>query len=293
VLRAELLKNLGRPDEALATIEKARKAGVDDADLLVIAFQAKLNQGKRRDAMAILGEINESVPSEAPQWVLAKVAREGGIRNAEHANRIAKIARASSKSYLFQAVNQFWARQASVTRSAADFDRALEASGEAARLAPSDPGLLYEHSANLYHQWLSGGRDRNVATQLLSLLRQAREIRPESRYWVYVGKSLITMLEQPQVALPELQEAVRRADIEGEVGGRVHARSWLGVAYLLLHDETRAEQTWREAIELAPKHPNTWKFADSLDRASADLRERMLRDAPPQVRALLQNRRPR
>ena len=99
---------------------------------------------------------------------------------------------------------------------------------------------------------------------------------------------VVHMANQAARAIPELEEAIRRADGQRSARGRVRARAWLGVAYLLTDREERAVQTWLAAIRIGPTHPATYKFLSYLHKASRPAQAQVLDAVPPDIRGQIE-----
>jgi tetratricopeptide (TPR) repeat protein len=270
-VRAELLLDRGRLDEALAAIADARRAGQQDPDLDVLELRALLMAGRKADARPLVERLAAAPPDG---WA----ARFGRLltSGAEALDGVAEDA----PPYLLIPAAQRLAMQAG---DAAMLRRSAALAEAAVRAEPTSVEAIYARSSAYYDLWL-GTHDPALVPRFSRDLERARALAPQPIFWIYGGKTYV-LTGRPAQAEAELEVAVQLADQARDPAPSAMARAWLGAAYALDHRLDEAQAAWRSAVQLAPDADSTYDFLPYLSRLEPADRERLLAALPEARRA--------
>ena len=242
--RATLQKDLGLLPAAESTVAAALQAGERDPDLHVLRFQLRLlRSGGRLAAPPVqeaLAQLLEALPADSAQARYARLIRERRIFSSAGIAELRELARAANKPYLLCTL------ATALTRSGpgSQLDRlaaSVEAWRGALRADPYDAQAWFQLSYAYHTQW-SMTKDPSLTKPVLVTLARARALNRDPTLWTYTGKAYLTMVDLPQEAVHELQEALRRARARSSPPHVQHAGGWLLVAYLRTGAEARARE---------------------------------------------------
>lgn len=280
-LRATLLRNRGRVDEALQVAREAIDAGDTDLDLLVLAGRSEVALGRLDAAAAWFRRVEQRAGSpDEPEAVFARLARTVGTSDGQQLS-IPELQAASARRPDWHPLHMLVARalRLAAKRDPALLDEAVRAATRAIETDPTNPDAWGERAlARLERLVADPTVAQDVGPRILLDLRRARAVRPDPDLWSDAGVTLVFMGHGGWAAA-ELEEARSRIDAGGQ-GDRARASLWLGHARALAGDEQGAVAAWREGkpgslpVATAPTHAR-W-----FGRVGAAARARALESAP-------------
>lgn len=261
-LKARLLVELGRPEEAVAIFEEVGATTVDDLHAWALAY---LRQGRLNYAMPILAQVVEREPTRVDSLheLTAVRIRLGLLEEAsQSARRLAAIPGEEGHGHLFLAAIQN--DLGDHAASAAEYRQVLEYSPDGSRLPLSIDEVLRQYGTVLY---TLGQHERAV-----EILERSITVRPQTVTYLNLGSALSQLgrTEEARNAWktalefspndPSAHEFLANAALEQK--DAEEALKWLKPlavrpdlrsstayafqrAYVLLKDEPAAE-TWKE-----------------------------------------------
>jgi serine/threonine-protein kinase len=299
-LAANLLRNRGRYVEAAELARDAWERGDRDLELLVVEFRAWQAAGQPDRSMPPLRTLLQQAPQGSPHHVFGQ-ALSGGLGDREASiRRLIESAEAGpgAPSYLWILAGHMLRSSSAHARGGAKRDhlqRLLEVANRAVEAEPCCPDSRELRAAALVGLRQAGAAQEGDVERVLVDCRVAREIKPsELECWLLAGQ-ILTLAGRPVQAELELAEAAQRARAASDrpraalVGAR--AGVWLANAYLVQGDEEGAERAVRQALGGGPGVAQAaLELGGFLERASSDLRARLLAMVDPELRPRLEGR---
>jgi len=260
----------GRPDEALADIEKMLADDPENITALALKAQAFLVLGRSTEAEAVLAEILD-LDSQNSEAVAALCGIEMQRRNYDRVIELAEIGRSTRSAF-----GVFDAWEARALLSMGQPDKAEDVVRTAMQSMPDDPDLLVvratldlrrgetEPAEIALRQAIATDPYHKPARNRLGQLLVESD-RPQEAIAVYEdllrispgdSEALFTigsilLQSNPVEALPYLEEAVRLAP------GRTLNLTTLGIAYIQCNRFNEAEATLRRALDVDPDNHET------------------------------------
>ncbi len=270
-LRARLLLNRGRSEEALACVREAlaRPELARDPELLRIRADAcflvlRRARDESQEASRLLSECKdalgrlEEVDRGGARGIYASVKKRELFEHArpDHEALVRELESARSLDPTFAAAPMLEAEILSGLRERVpdSGERVLAALAAAIRADPTDAAPYYRRSAVYWMQCLATERPgapppRDLQDRCIRDLKYARAIDLVPYHFVEEGK-LYTMLGRPREAPAALEAALARAP-RGSFEW-ISALTWRGNMKVLLGDERGAVDDWATAGEIDP-----------------------------------------